>query len=328
MSTSEWIKPEPGVHLPGFSRITDLPHWNRYAAVNDEFIDVHMSTEAARAAGQPDIFGMGNLRVGYQHAALHRWIGGSGDIASFSCQFRALNFPGDELTVWGSVVDTAHRDGLALSVVEMGVRNQNGEETTPATAEVVWFDDRGERSDGGRHAPAMPSPPSPVIVTDRSPGVYLDAKTIGWLGRSLPVLESLPVDANDIRRWAQAIWYPESPPADQFDVTVAADGPWRGLVAPRDFNPYAWHPDFHPEAYPWMRGMGTEPGRRGLNGGQRTWYGAPIRPGDVIGSEVSLIDTYEKEGRIGTMLFLVDQARWTNQRNELVRVSQRTTIYH
>jgi hypothetical protein len=28
------------------------------------------------------------------------------------------------------------------------------------------------------------------------------------------------------------------------------------------------------------------------------------------------------------MLFLVDQARWTNQRGELVRVSERTTIYH
>jgi acyl dehydratase len=318
MSISEWIKPEPGVSLPGFSRITDLPHWNRYAAVNDEFIDVHMSVEAARAAGQPDIFGMGNLRVGYQHAALHRWIAGRGDIASFSCQFRALNFPGDELTVWGSVVDNIVRDGLALSVLELGVRNQKDEETTPATAEVVWFD----------AAPVMLAPPSTVIATDRTPGVYLDSETIGWLGRPLPVLESLPVDANDIRRWAQAIWYPEPPPADQFDITVAAEGPWGGLVAPRDFNPYAWHPDFHPEAYPWMRGMGTEPGRRGLNGGQRTWYGVPIRPGDVIGSQVTLIDTYEKEGRIGTMLFLVDQARWTNQRGELVRVSERTTIYH
>ena len=318
MSISEWIKPERGVSLPGFSRITDLPHWNRYAAVNDEFIDVHMSVDAARASGQPDIFGMGNLRVGYQHAAVHRWIAGRGDIASFSCQFRALNFPGDELTVWGSVVDNVVRDGLALSVLEMGVRNQNDEETTPTTAEVVWFDG----------APVMPAPPSPVIATDRTPGVYLDSEMIGWLGRPLPVLESLPVDANDIRRWAQAIWYPDSPPADQFDVTVAAEGPWGGLVAPRDFNPYAWHPDFHPEAYPWMRGMGTEPGRRGLNGGQRTWYGAPIRPGDVIGSEVTLIDTYEKEGRIGTMLFLVDQARWANQRGDLVRVSERTTIYH
>lgn len=309
MSTSECIR---------FSRVTDLPHWNRYAAVNDEFIDVHMSAEAARAAGQPDIFGMGNLRVGYQHAALHHWIAGRGDIASFSCQFRALNFPGDELTVWGRVGDAVERGGLKLSTVELGVRNQDDAETTPATAEVVWFDG----------PPTMPAAPSPSVDTDRAPGVYLDADTIGWLGRPLPVLQSLPVDANDIRRWAQAIWYPEPPPADQFDAHVAASGPWGGLVAPRDFNPYAWHPDFHPEAYPWMRGMGTEPGRRGLNGGQRTWYGAPIRPGDIIGSEVTLVNAYEKEGRLGTMLFLVDRAVWTNQHGELVRASERTTIYH
>lgn len=306
------------MELPAFSRTTDVAHWNRYAAVNDEFIDVHMSVAAARAAGQPDIFGMGNLRVGYQHAALHRWIGGRGDIASFKCQFRALNFPGDELTVWGRVVDAVEREGSALTVLELGVRNQNDQETTPATAEVVWFD----------RTPTMPSAPTRQVDTDRTPGVYLDADTIGWLGRQLPVLESLPVDANDIRRWAQAIWYPEPPPIDQFDVAVAALGPWGGLVAPRDFNPYAWHPDFHPEAYPWMRGMGTEPGRRGLNGGQKTWYGAPIRPGDTIGSVVTLVDAYEKDGRLGTMLFLVDEARWTNQRGELVRLSERTTIYH
>lgn len=322
MSTSEDTRVASEVSLPAFTRVTDLPNWNRYAAVNDEFIDVHMSVDAARAAGQPNIFGMGNLRVGYQHAVLHQWIAGRGDIASFRCQFRALNFPGDELSVWGHVTDTVVRDGFNLSVVELGVRNQDGAETTPAMAEVVWFDAANQG------APAMPAPPSPAIETDREPGVYLDADTIGWIGRPLPVLNSLPVDANDIRRWAQAIWYPEPPPADQFDIAVAKRGPWGGLVAPRDFNPFAWNPDFHPEAYPWMRGMGTEPGRRGLNGGQRTWYGAPIRPGDVIASEVTLINAYEKQGRLGTMLFLVDQARWTNQRGELVRLSERTTIYH
>ena len=98
-------------------------------------------------------------------------------------------------------------------------------------------------------------------------------------------------------------------------------------MAPRDFNPYAWHPDFHPEAYPWMRGMGTEPGTRGLNGGQRSWYGAPIRVGDVITQQVTLVDAYEKVGKVGPMMFLVDESRWTNQRGETVKVGHRTTIY-
>lgn len=318
MSTFECKPPATGAELPSFARVTDLPHWNRYAAVNDEFIDVHMSVEAAHAAGQPDIFGMGNLRVGYQHATLHEWLAGRGDIASFTCQFRALNFPGDELTVWGRVTGERACGGQTLSAIEMGVLNQRGEETTPATAEVVWF----------APAAAMPEPPDRPIATDRRSGTYLDHDTLAWLGRPLAPLTSLPVDANDIRRWAQSIWYPEPPPPDLFDVAAAATGPWRGLVAPRDFNPYAWHPDFHPEAYPWMRGMGNVPGRRGLNGGQRTWYGRPIRPGDVISSEITLVDAYEKEGRLGTMLFLTDSARWTNQSDEFVRLSERTTIYY
>ena len=84
-----------GTELPTFERTTDFAHWNRYAAVNDEFIDVHMSTEAAQAAGQPDVFGMGNLRVAYVHALLADWLDDRGDISAFSCQFRALNFRAD-----------------------------------------------------------------------------------------------------------------------------------------------------------------------------------------------------------------------------------------
>ena len=32
--------------------------------------------------------------------------------------------------------------------------------------------------------------------------------------------------------------------------------------------------------------------------------------------------------KLGTMLFLVDESRWTNQHGDTVRVGQRTSIYH
>jgi acyl dehydratase len=307
-----------GQTLGPFERTTGFGNWNRYAAVNDEFIDVHMSAEAARAAGQPDVFGMGNLRVGYVHAALHEWLDGRGDIARFACQFRALNMLGDVLTPHATVTAVEARYGQQVVELDLGVTNQRGEETMPGTATLVFF--------GGE--PAMPPPPDAAPVRHRTPGALLDADTIDWLGRPLEPLVALPVDANDVRRWAQAIWYPERPPAELVDLDVAAKGPWRALAAPRDFNPYAWNPDSHPEAYPWMRGMGTEPGRRGLNGGQRSWYFAPIVPADVVTQVVTLVDAYEKEGKIGPMLFLVDESRWTNQRGELVKIGQRTTIYH
>jgi hypothetical protein len=304
--------------LPSMVRQTGFAHWNRYAAVNDEFIDVHMSSAAAQAAGQPDVFGMGNLRVAYLHAVLHDWLAGRGDIAAFNCQFRALNFLEDELCTSARVTGVSLEAGLRTIDLVLGVLNQKGEETTPGTARVVVFDG----------SPEMPKVPDQPPAPDRAPGIYLDSETIACLGRPLEPLDALPVDANDIRRWAQAAWYPDLPPPDQFDIAEAARSPWGGLVAARDFNPFAWHPDFHPEAYPWMRGMGTEPGKRGLNGGQRTWYGAPIRVGDVISNTVTLVDAYEKEGRLGTMLFLVDESRFTNQDGETVRATLRTTIYH
>jgi acyl dehydratase len=290
-----------GDEVPSLERTTVFAHWNRYAAVNDEFIDVHMEREAAQAAGQPDVFGMGNLRIAYVHNALHAWLAGAGDIAEFGCQFRALNLKGDALRTRAVVTGKETRDGAQL-------------------ATVLFFP-------GGK-GQSLAEPPRAPVPTGREPGVHLDAKTISWLGRPLPAESAYAVCENDIRRWAIATFYPETPPAEYLDEAAAARGPWGGMVAPRDFNPFAWTRCTPADTYPWMRGMGSEPGRRGLNGGQKNRYFAPIRPGDVITSVVTLVDAYEKQGRLGTMMFLVDEARWTNQRGELVRIGQRTTIYH
>ena len=309
-----------GDEIPSVERTTLFAHWNRFAAVNDEFIDVHMEREAAVAAGQPDVFGMGNLRIAYAHNALHRWLAGAGDIAEFGCQFRALNMKGDVLRTRAVVKGTETRDGNPLATLELDVTNQRGESTMPGTATVLFFP-------GGKGT-SLPAPPPTSIPTDRVPAVHLDAATISWVGKPLAPDTAYAVCENDIRRWAIATFYPDLPPPEYLDEAAAARGPWGGMIAPRDFNPFAWTRCTPPDTYPWMRGMGSEPGRRGLNGGQRNRYFAPIRPGDAITSVVTLVDAYEKQGRLGAMMFLVDEARWTNQRGELVRIGQRTTIYH
>lgn len=307
-----------GDTIPPLARTTNLAHWNRYAAVNDEFIPIHMDDADARAVGQPAAFGMGNLRIAYLHNALSAWLGDSGDIVEFACQFRGMNFRGDELTTWGRVTAVEERGGLHCIDLEMGVRNQHGEETMPATATVVRFDG----------APRMPEPPPVPAVVAREPGVHLDPATIALLGVPTEPVQSYPVDASEIRRWAQAVYHPEPAPAEFVDPAVAARGPWGAIVAARDFNPFAWVDAYRPEAYPWMRGVGSEPGTRVLNGGQRNLSFAPIRPGDVVTSVATLVDAFEKEGKLGPMMFLVDESRWTNQSGALVRIGIRTSIYY
>jgi hypothetical protein len=41
-----------------------------------------------------------------------------------------------------------------------------------------------------------------------------------------------------------------------------------------------------------------------------------------------LDSAYEREGKLGTMLFLITHTRWSNQRGELVRLGQMITIYY
>lgn len=127
-----------GDQIPPFVRTTQFAEWNRYAAVNDEFIPIHMDDEAGRAAGNDaGAFGMGNLRLAYLVNMLRAWIGDDGEIRSLTAKYRAMNQKGDELRSVGEVVGKEIVDGVALVHLKVDVVNQNGESTTPGEATVA-----------------------------------------------------------------------------------------------------------------------------------------------------------------------------------------------
>jgi acyl dehydratase len=127
-----------GDSLPAWSRKTDLMHWNRYAAVNDEFLYIHMDDEAGRAAlNEQGAFGMGNLRYAYILNALRDWLGDEGEIREVGCQFRAINQKNDVLTVTGTVTDKKVEDGECRVYLDINVVNQAGAATCPGHAIVV-----------------------------------------------------------------------------------------------------------------------------------------------------------------------------------------------
>jgi acyl dehydratase len=124
--------------VPAWSRQTDFMNWNRYAAVNDEFVPFHMDDAAGRAAkNEPGAFGMGNLRYAYIVNALQDWLGDEAEIREVGCQYRAINQKGDVLTVTGTVVDKAVVNGENRLRLDVNVINQDGKATCPGHAVVV-----------------------------------------------------------------------------------------------------------------------------------------------------------------------------------------------
>jgi hypothetical protein len=142
-----------------------------------------------------------------------------------------------------------------------------------------------------------------------------------WVGEKT----AYPVSESDIRKWAIAVYWPAPPPRLFWDADYAATTRWGGIVAPEDFNPFAWPVPTGGAGDP----MGGLPGLRGgniLNGGQVDTFGVRMRPGDVITSHLRLSHWEERQGKAGMMLFSYYESEWHNQDRELVKTRMSTLI--
>ena len=149
-----------------------------------------------------------------------------------------------------------------------------------------------------------------TYVTDdmhKLKGVWIDERT------------SPPISMSDIRKWAIATYWPEQPPRIYWDEPYAEGTRWGGILAPPDFNPFAWPVERIARAdIPQPRK--TDGSRfTGMNGGQTDTYGAPMRSGDVITARSRLSDWHERDGRIGWTLYTTTEIEWRNQNDEHVK---------
>jgi len=128
---------EVGQEVPPVERETDFMNWNRYAAVNEEFVYLHMDDAVAKAAGQGEAFGMGNLRWAYVMNALQDWIGDEAEVRDLSMQFRAINKKHEVLTTQAVVTEKKVEDGENRVYLDVNVVNQEGVAGAPGKAIVV-----------------------------------------------------------------------------------------------------------------------------------------------------------------------------------------------
>jgi N-terminal half of MaoC dehydratase len=142
-----------------------------------------------------------------------------------------------------------------------------------------------------------------------------------------PETVSYPVSESDIRKWAIAVYWPQTPPKLYWDADYAQGTRYGGIVAPEDFNPFAW-----PIPTGAFKPAGAVPGqevKRGgnvMNGGQVDTFGVRMRPGDVITSRSRLSHWEERQGRNGLTLFAYNETEWRNQNDEVVKTRVSTII--
>ena len=128
-----------GEEIPTFAREAGFHAWNRYAAVNDEFVPIHMDDEAGRAAGYPGAFGMGNLQWSWLHCMLREWLGADGRIVSLAIQFRGPSLKGHTVSAHGVVTAVRDEGDEQLVDLEVWTQVEDGSRLAPGTATVALF---------------------------------------------------------------------------------------------------------------------------------------------------------------------------------------------
>jgi hypothetical protein len=127
--------------IPAFRRRTDLEQWNRFAAVNDEFVGIHMDDAAAVAAGYPSAIGMGNLQWAYVHNGLRDWLGDAGRILSLSLELRKPNVRGQVVSAVGEVTRIERNSTEIVFHFSVWTESDTGDRLGSGTAVLSVFVD-------------------------------------------------------------------------------------------------------------------------------------------------------------------------------------------
>ena len=141
--------------------------------------------------------------------------------------------------------------------------------------------------------------------------------------RNLVGVESEPsvyqIEREPIRRWAEAIG--DTNPL-YHDEEYAKKKGHRGLVAPPAFVcQYAY-----PTKVGKSAGRVRSPFTRNLNGGNEYEFFKTVCAGDILTATTKLAEIFERPGRLGTMLFIIYETTFRDEKGEVVAKSRGTGI--
>lgn len=327
----------PSVHVGPWT----TSHILRYCAATENWERQHTDfLYATQHDKLPNVMGNGGWRKYLFGRLFREWVGHSGWLWKLQTRYTRIHFPGDRLEVWGKVVEKFEEDGQGLVVLDGGIRNQKGEETSPARAVVAlplvhgdqiklpFSPPRGRKFDSPFRKPKVVAAPK-----------YVTPEVSAFIGHETEEVESAdPVTKSELRRIAQAI--PDMDPIF-WNEDYARRTRFGGIVAPALFPVDGFRqpphlPDRLSEMLekdvnfqggpPWDRRLIVELPLNttitsNVNGGQEFEVLDLARLGETLRARRTIADIYETESaRFGRAIYRIEDVTYKNsQGREILR---------
>lgn len=110
-------------------------HLMRWSAAIENWHRIHY--DMPFATGHDKLPGLpvnGTWKQHFLVQLMRHWLGPQGWLWKIDFSFRKLDVAGTTLTAWGRITALETRGGYGFVTCEIGIRNQDGEQSTPGTA--------------------------------------------------------------------------------------------------------------------------------------------------------------------------------------------------
>jgi acyl dehydratase len=113
-------------------------HIMRWSAAIENWHRIHYDWRFATEHDKlPDILVNGSWKQHVMCQLVKDWVGLGGWLWKISFQFRGMDVAWDTLTAWGKITKKTEVDGYGIVELDIGLRNNRGQEGTPGTATAV-----------------------------------------------------------------------------------------------------------------------------------------------------------------------------------------------
>jgi acyl dehydratase len=113
-------------------------HLMRWSAAMENWHKIHYDRPFAQGHDKlPDLLVNGSLKQNFLVQLVKDWATHHGWPWKVGFQFRAMDVVGSKLFIWGEVTNLLKLERYGLVEMKLGIRNQDGKESTPGSAMVA-----------------------------------------------------------------------------------------------------------------------------------------------------------------------------------------------
>ncbi len=131
-----WDAFKEGDEIPVLKKKPGVTQLVKYAAGGGDFNPLHHDFAFPQAKAIGSIIVHGRFKYAALGELVSNWLDHGGRIQKISCQYRGMDKPDAEMTLGGKVVKKYEQAGKKLADLELWVKNEQGQNTTPGSATV------------------------------------------------------------------------------------------------------------------------------------------------------------------------------------------------